>query len=122
MEAKPNVARGPNPLGQAPIGGLIRQFAIPSIISLLVSAAYNITDQIFIGNIVGMLGNAATNVAFPVVSLGVALAQLAGVGHIGQLQPEPGPEETGRGRELLGHRPGADASSGHSAGWAGSDF
>lgn len=80
MEAKPKAARGPNPLGQAPIGGLIRQFAIPSIISLLVSAAYNITDQIFIGNIVGMLGNAATNVAFPVVSLGVALAQLAGVG------------------------------------------
>lgn len=79
MEAKPNVARGPNPLGQAPIGGLIRQFAIPSIISLLVSAAYNITDQIFTATR-GQLGNAATNVAFPVVSLGVALAQLAGVG------------------------------------------
>ena len=73
-------AKGANPLGYAPVGGLIRQFAIPSIISMLVSSAYNITDQIFIGNVVGMLGNAATNVAFPTVSMAVALAQLAGVG------------------------------------------
>lgn len=55
-----------NPLGYAPIPGLLRKFAVPSIISLLVTAAYNITDQIFIGHVVGMLGNAATNVAFPV--------------------------------------------------------
>lgn len=51
-----------NPLGYAPIPALIRKFAIPSIISMLVAAAYNITDQIFIGHVVGMLGNAATNV------------------------------------------------------------
>ena len=38
-----------NPLGYAPVASLIRKFAIPSIISMLVSAAYNITDQIFIG-------------------------------------------------------------------------
>lgn len=44
-----------NPLGYAPIMGLIRKFAIPSIISMLVNAAYNITDQIFIGHVVGML-------------------------------------------------------------------
>lgn len=69
-----------NPLGYAPIAGLIRRFAIPSIISMLVSAAYNITDQIFIGHVVGMLGNAATNVAFPVVTMTTAFAQLTGVG------------------------------------------
>lgn len=69
-----------NPLGYAPVMGLIRKFAIPSIISLLVNAAYNITDQIFIGHVVGMLGNAATNVAFPVVTFTTAFAQLAGVG------------------------------------------
>jgi Na+-driven multidrug efflux pump len=69
-----------NPLGYAPIPGLIRRFAIPSVISFLVSAAYNITDQIFIGQVVGMLGNAATNVAFPVTILTNALAQLIGVG------------------------------------------
>ena len=69
-----------NPLGTAPVGELIRKFALPSMLSLLVSAAYNITDQIFIGHMVGMLGNAATNVSFPVVSLCTALAQLIGVG------------------------------------------
>lgn len=55
-----------NPLGTAPVGKLIAKFAIPAIISMLVSALYNIVDQIFIGQGVGMLGNAATNVAFPV--------------------------------------------------------
>lgn len=69
-----------NPLGYAPIAGLLRKFAIPSIISMMVNAAYNITDQIFIGHVVGMLGNAATNVAFPVVTLTVAFSQLVGVG------------------------------------------
>ena len=63
-----------NPLGYAPISGLILKFALPSIFSLLVTSAYNITDQIFIGNVVGMLGNAATNVVFPVVTLTGALA------------------------------------------------
>jgi Na+-driven multidrug efflux pump len=69
-----------NPLGFDPIPSLIVKFAIPSIISMLVTAAYNITDQIFIGNIVGMLGNAAINIEFPVVMFCSALAQLIGVG------------------------------------------
>ena len=43
-----------NPLGIAPVGGLIAKFAIPAIISMLVSAMYNIVDQIFIGQGVGM--------------------------------------------------------------------
>ena len=69
-----------NPLGFAPIPGLITKFAVPAIISMLVSAIYNITDQIFIGNIIGMYGNAATNVAFPVAMLTIAFSQLSGVG------------------------------------------
>ena len=69
-----------NPLGIAPVGGLIAKFAIPAIISMLVSAMYNIVDQIFIGQGVGMLGNAATNVAFPVTTVATALALLLGIG------------------------------------------
>ena len=52
----------------------------PSIIAMLVGSVYNITDQIFIGQVVGMLGNAATNVVFPLVGLSIAVAQLVGVG------------------------------------------
>ena len=52
-----------NPLGTAPIGRLLPKFAIPSVIAFLVTSLYNIVDQIFIGQGVGYLGNAATTVA-----------------------------------------------------------
>ena len=54
-----------NPLGTEPVQKLLRQFAVPSIIAMLVSALYNIVDQFFIGRSVGELGNAATNISFP---------------------------------------------------------
>lgn len=69
-----------NPLGTAPVGKLMVQFAVPSIIAMLVGAIYNIVDQFFIGQTVGALGNAATNVAFPLTTCCVALALLFGVG------------------------------------------
>ena len=75
-----NISQEQNPLGTAPVGGLIGKFAIPAIISMLVSALYNIVDQIFIGQGVGMLGNAATNVAFPVTTIATAMALLLGIG------------------------------------------
>ena len=53
-----------NPLATESEGKLIAKFAIPAIISMLVSSLYNIVDQIFIGQGVGLLGNAATNIAF----------------------------------------------------------
>lgn len=69
-----------NPLGYERVGKLMRKFAVPSIMALLVNSIYNIIDQIFIGNVVGELGNAATNVAFPLVTLCTSLAVLFGVG------------------------------------------
>ena len=75
-----NISQEQNPLGTAPVGGVIGKVAIPAIISMLVSALYNIVDQIFIGQGVGMLGNAATNVAFPVTTIATALALLLGIG------------------------------------------
>ena len=53
--------------GGAKISKLLLKFSIPCILSLLVSALYNIVDQIFIGNSeLGYLGNAATTVVFPI--------------------------------------------------------
>lgn len=69
-----------NPLGTVPVGALLRKFAIPSIVAMLVSALYNIVDQIFIGQSIGELGNAATNVAFPLVTICTAIALLLGIG------------------------------------------
>lgn len=91
-----------NPLGYAPIAGLIRRFAIPSIISMLVNAAYNITDQIFIGHVVGMLGNAATNVAFPIVTLTVAFSQLVGIGTASNFNISLGAKEEKEAEHFIG--------------------
>ena len=69
-----------NPLGTEKISKLIKQFAIPCIISLVVSSLYNIVDQIFIGQGVGYLGNAATNIVFPFVVVTMAFALMIGDG------------------------------------------
>lgn len=69
-----------NPLGTEPVGKLLRKFAVPSIISMLVMSLYNIVDQIFIGQCVGELGNAATNVAFPFTTLCIATTLAFGIG------------------------------------------
>ena len=91
-----------NPLGIDPIPGLITRFAVPAIISMLVSAVYNITDQIFIGNIIGMYGNAATNVAFPLVMLTIAFSQLAGVGTATNFNICMGAKRTEEARHYIG--------------------
>lgn len=69
-----------NPLGTVAIPALLRKFAIPSIIAMLVGALYNIVDQFFIGRSIGELGNAATNVTFPLSISCIALALLLGLG------------------------------------------
>ncbi|MBD5103647.1 MAG: MATE family efflux transporter [Ruminococcaceae bacterium] len=69
-----------NELAVKPIGKLVAKFAVPSVISLTVTALYNIVDQIFIGNKVGYLGNGATNVVFPITVIAHGLAMLLGCG------------------------------------------
>lgn len=69
-----------NPLGEANINKLLKQFAVPSIIAMLVSSLYNIVDQFFIGRSVGELGNAATNISFPLSISCVAISLLFGIG------------------------------------------
>ena len=71
---------GANALGVKPTGQLLREFTIPSIIAMLVGSLYNIVDQFFIGQAVGPLGNAATNIAFPLSTSCVAIALLFGIG------------------------------------------
>lgn len=67
-------------LAEESIGKLMLKFSIPCIMSLLVSALYNIVDQIFIGRGVGYLGNGATNVVFPITIIALSLALLIGDG------------------------------------------
>ena len=69
-----------NPLGSVPVGALMKKFAIPSIIGMLVGALYNMVDQLFIGRSVGPLGNAATSIAFPFTTICMSAALLFGIG------------------------------------------
>ena len=79
-----------SPLAVAPIGKTLAKFAVPAIISNLITSVYNIVDQIFIGQNVGILGNAATNVAFPISIICTAVAILFGFGGAARLNLEMG--------------------------------
>lgn len=80
MQQRTLTMDGENPLGVRPVKGLLFSFSIPAIISCLVNSVYNIVDQIFIGQGVGYLGNAATTIAFPLMTIIMAFATLIGSG------------------------------------------
>ena len=69
-------------LGEEHIGKLMRKYALPCTISLLVGALYNIVDQIFIANAsyLGSYGNAANTVVFPLTVIALAIAVMIGDG------------------------------------------
>lgn len=69
-----------NPLGTEKIGKLILRYSIPSIVSFVVNSLYNMVDQVFIGQGVGYLGNAATNVILPITMILLALGLMVGDG------------------------------------------
>lgn len=83
-----------NYLGTERVGKLLRQFAVPCICSLIISCLYNIVDQIFVGNGVGYLGNAATGVIFPITVVGWGLSLFFGDGAAAALSVSLGRGET----------------------------
>lgn len=99
-------------LAQAPVGRLMLRFSIPCILSLLVSALYNIVDQIFIGRGVGYLGNGATNVVFPITVIALALALLVGDSCAAHLSLCQGQGETEHAHKSVGNAVGAIVAAG----------
>ena len=79
-----------NPLGYERLPRLLKSYAVPSVIAMLVSSLYNIVDQIFIGQGVGYLGNAATNVAYPLTTICLSIALLIGIGSASRFSLELG--------------------------------
>lgn len=97
-----------NPLGSEPISTLLRRFAVPSVIAMLVSALYNMVDQLFIGHSIGVLGNAATNVAFPLSMVCTSIGLLCGIGGaanfnlcMGRREPEHAKSYVGNAISML---------------------
>lgn len=91
-----------NELATQSVGKLIAKFSIPAIISMLVSSLYNIVDQIFIGQGVGLLGNAATNIAFPITIVCTATALLLGIGSASNYNLKTGAGENEKGCQIVG--------------------
>lgn len=90
-------------LGQEKISKLLLKFSIPCVMGLLISAFYNIVDQIFIGNSeLGFLGNAATGVSFPVICIANAFAWCIGDGAASFLSICAGRKDTDRAHKCVG--------------------
>lgn len=92
-----------NPLETEPIGKLILKYSLPAIVSSLVSSIYNIVDQIFVGNKIGELGNAATNVAFPLVMIITTLAMTFGAGSSASFSLYLGQKEEKKAKSIVGN-------------------
>ena len=92
-------------LGTEHIDRLMRQYAIPCIISLLVGALFNIVDQIFIANAsyLGSYGNAANTVVFPLTVVALAIAVMIGDGCCAFVSMALGRNETARAKRSVGN-------------------
>ena len=90
-------------LGEEKIPKLLLKFSIPCVMGLLISALYNIVDQIFIGNSeLGYLGNAATGVSFPVICIANAFAWCIGDGAASYLSICSGRQDADRAHKCVG--------------------
>lgn len=83
---------------------LIRKFAIPCVISMVVAALYNIVDQIYIGwSPAGADGNAATNIVYPFTVLALGLSLLIGDGVASNFSMELGEKDKKRANKFVGN-------------------
>lgn len=89
-------------LGTEKINKLLISFSIPCVISMLINSIYNIVDQIFIGKGVGTLGNAATNVIFPLVIIANAISGLVGNGASANLSLRLGEKKEHEAKKCIG--------------------
>jgi Na+-driven multidrug efflux pump len=85
--------REENILGTEKISRLLLKFGVPGAVSLVVNSLYNIVDQIFIGQGVGFLGNAATNLIYPLSVFVLAVGALMGDGSAAYMSLKLGQNE-----------------------------
>ncbi|MBD5136738.1 MAG: MATE family efflux transporter [Lachnospiraceae bacterium] len=97
-----DIVKEQNPLGTRPIPQMLLSLAVPAVIANLVNAIYNIVDQIFIGNKIGYLGNAATNVAFPLTTICMAIGLMVGLGSAAGFNLNLGKKKTAEAKGIAG--------------------
>lgn len=90
-------------LANASVPSLIAKFAFPAILANLVGSIYNIADQIFVGQKLGTIGNAATNIAFPLVLFMTMFSTMIGSGGASQFSLHQGAGENQKARKMIGN-------------------
>ncbi len=91
-------------LGKEKVSKLIKKFAIPCVISMIVAALYNIVDQIFIGwSEAGAFGNAATNIVYPFTVIALAFALLVGDGAAALFNLAKGAKDEEKANKAIGN-------------------
>ena len=106
------ITKEENPLGTKPLGKLLFSLAVPAIIANVVNSLYNIVDQIFIGQGVGKLGNAATSVSFPLTIVCMAIGLTVGLGSSAGFGLELGRTNEEKARKIAGTAVGTLVISG----------
>jgi len=91
-------------LGTEKVGKLLKMFAIPCVLSLIIQALYNIVDQLFIGNCasLGQLGNTATGIVYPLTVIALAIGLLLGDGAASKMSINQGQNNTKDTNNVIG--------------------
>ncbi|MCR4434814.1 MAG: MATE family efflux transporter [Clostridiales bacterium] len=90
-------------LGEEKVSKLLRDFSIPSIVSMLVGALYNVIDRIFIGNSAGSLGIAGITIGFPIMMIQSALGMMVGIGATALLSIKLGQQKRDDAERIVGN-------------------
>ena len=93
----------PSELGTKPVGKLLKQYALPSIIAMLASSLYNIVDSIFIGHGVDALALSGLAVTFPLMNISTAFGAMVGMGSSTLISVKLGQKDYGTAQSILGN-------------------
>ena len=90
-------------LGQKPVGALLWQYALPSIVAMTASSLYNIIDRAMIGQVVGPEAIAGLGITFPLMNLSAAFGAAVGVGSSTCISVKLGQRDYKTAEHLLGN-------------------
>lgn len=93
----------PSELGTRPVGELLKQYALPSIIAMLASSLYNIVDSVFIGHGVDALALSGLAVTFPLMNISTAFGAMVGVGSSTLISVKLGQKDYKFAQQILGN-------------------
>jgi putative MATE family efflux protein len=93
----------PSELGTRPVGELLKQYAIPSIIAMLASSLYNIVDSIFIGHGVNALALSGLAATFPLMNISTAFGAMVGMGSSTLISVKLGQKDYKTAQQILGN-------------------